>query len=263
MIFEGVSELRLAAQLYTLRQFLKTPEDIAETLKKVKEIGYRAVQVSGIGPIEAKALKELADEHGLTICATHISYDDLLHHMDAVIEKHHAWGCKYVGLGSLPPEYRNDAAGYQAFAKQASEFGRQLKEAGLKFIYHNHDFEFAKYDGKTGMEILFEESDPETVDFELDVYWVQAGGADPIEWIRKAAGRMKVVHLKDMVVTQHRNPRFAEVGEGNMNFKGIIAACEDIGVEWGAVEQDDCYERNPFESLKISFDNLQQMGVQA
>ncbi|MCY9659706.1 sugar phosphate isomerase/epimerase [Paenibacillus chondroitinus] len=255
--------MRIAAQLYTLRNFLKTPADISESLKKVKQLGYNAVQASGIGPIDIQEFKALADQEGLTICATHIGYNDLLNDMDAVIKKHQAWDCKYVGLGGLPPEFRENSQGYATFAKQASEFGKQLKDAGLQFIYHNHDFEFAKYEGKTGMDILFEMSDPDSVDFELDVYWVQAGGADPVEWIRKMDGRMKVVHFKDMIVTPDRKQRFSEVGEGNMNFKGIIQACEDIGVEWAAVEQDDCYDRNPFESLEISFANLAKLGAKA
>ncbi|MDD9268236.1 sugar phosphate isomerase/epimerase [Paenibacillus sp. MAHUQ-63] len=253
--------LRIATQLYTLRSYLKTPQDIGESLKKVKQMGYSAVQASGVGPIDIHEFKALTDQEGLTICATHVGYNELLNEMDQVIEKHRAWNCKYVGLGGLPQEFRVSSQGYAAFAKQASEFGRQLKSAGLQFIYHNHDFEFAKYDGKTGMDILFEMSDPESVDFELDVYWVQAGGADPIEWIRKMDGRMKVVHFKDMIVTPDRVQRFAEIGEGNMNFQGIIQACQEIGVEWAAVEQDDCYERNPFESLELSFANLAKLGL--
>lgn len=253
--------MKIAAQLYTLREFLKTPEDIAETLKKVKQIGYNAVQVSGVGPIDNEALKELADHEQLTICATHIGYSDLANNLDSVIQKHKTWGCQYVGLGGLPQEYRTSAEGYAAFAKEASEIGRKLKAAGLTFIYHNHSFEFAKFDGRTGMDILFEESDPTAFDFELDVYWVQAGGADPVEWINKVNGRMKVVHLKDMAVTGDREQRFAEVGEGNMNFNRILKACNEIGVEWGAVEQDQCYGRNPFESLAISFNNLQKTGL--
>ncbi|WP_192700713.1 sugar phosphate isomerase/epimerase family protein [Paenibacillus sp. OAS669] len=256
-----MSRLRIAAQLYTLREFLKTPEDIASTLKKVKEIGYNAVQVSGVGPIDNEALKELADREQLAICATHIGYQDLANNLDSVIQKHKLWGCQYVGLGGLPQEYRTSAQGYAEFAKIASEIGRKLKAAGLTFIYHNHSFEFAKFDGRTGMDILFEESDPSAFDFELDVYWVQAGGADPVEWIRKVNGRMKVVHLKDMAVMGDREQRFAEVGEGNMNFKSILTACNEIGVEWGAVEQDQCYGRNPLESLAISFNNLQKTGL--
>ncbi|WP_240762511.1 sugar phosphate isomerase/epimerase family protein [Paenibacillus thalictri] len=251
----------IAAQLYTLRNFLKTPEDIASTLKRVKEIGYNAVQVSGVGPIDPKTLKELTDQNQLTICATHVPFADLTDNLDQLIEQHKIWDCRYVGLGGLPQEYRTSKEGYSTFAKIATEIGKKLNDAGLQFIYHNHDFEFVKFDGRTGMDILFEESDPQAVHFEIDVYWVQAGGADPAAWVNKVAGRMKVVHLKDMRVTSTRGEQlFAEVGEGNMNFPRILETCVQTGVEWGAVEQDNTYERDPFESLAISLRNLQQLG---
>ncbi|MDB5085769.1 MAG: sugar phosphate isomerase/epimerase [Bacilli bacterium] len=254
--------MRLAAQLYTVREFMKTPEDIASGLKRIKQIGYNAVQVSGIGPIEPQALKEITDSEGLTICATHIGFGDLKDNLDAVIEKHKLWGCKYVGLGGLPGEYRTSRASYVQFAKEASEIGRKLSDAGLKFIYHNHNFEFVKFDGLTGMEILLQETDPAAVDFEIDVYWVQAAGADPAAWVKKVDGRMKVVHLKDMMMNDDRQQFFAEVGEGNMNWSTILPACEQIGVEWAPVEQDRCLG-NPFDSLQISFNNLTKMGIQA
>src|SRR5690625_1899993 len=174
--------MKIAAQLYTLRDYLKTPEDIAETLKKVKEIGYNAVQVSAIGDIDDQQLKDLADQEGLTICATHVGYNDLADNLDAVIAQHKTWECKYVGLGGMPPQYRSSKEGFVKFAKEASEIGRKLNEAGLQFIYHNHAFEYAQFDGVSGMELLLEESDPEAFGFEIDVYWAQAGGADPIEW---------------------------------------------------------------------------------
>lgn len=255
--------MKIAVQLYTLREYLKTPEQIAETLKKVAALGYKAVEAAGVGEIDPKEFKELADREGLTICATHTPYEDLKNRMDAVIERHQLWGCQYVGLGGLPNEYRDNKEGYIQFAKEANEFGKQLSAAGLVFNYHNHDFEFVKFEGKTAMDDLIEHTDPESVNFELDVYWAQAGGADPIEWIRKLKGRIKTVHLKDMIVTPQREQRFAELGEGNMNFKGILEACRETGVEWGVVEQDETYERNPFDSLQISLDYLKNMGIQA
>ena len=110
------------------------------------------------------------------------------------------------------------------------------------------------------MDILFEETDPDTFGFEIDTYWVQCGGADPIQWINKVEGRMQVVHFKDMVVNSEAKSIMAEVGEGNLNWKGIIEACEKTGVEWCPVEQDFC-QRDPFESLAISFNNLKKMGL--
>ena len=101
------------------------------------------------------------------------------------------------------------------------------------------------------MDILLEKSDPKYFDFELDTYWIQAGGADPVEWIRKVEGRMEVIHLKDMAILDNEQV-FAEIGEGNLDWPRIFQACRDIGVKWYAVEQDSCL-RDPFESLAISF----------
>lgn len=252
--------MRIAAQLYTLREHLRTPEQIASSLKKVKEIGYHAVQVSGMGEIRAEALQKLVEQYELTICATHIPYEKLNHHLDEVIAQHRMWNCTYVGLGAMPIHFRSSLDGYVKFAAEANEIGKKLADAGLSFIYHNHHFEFAKFDGRTGMDILLEETDRDAVGFELDVYWVQAGGADPVEWIHKVEGRMDVVHFKDMAVTPEGEQRFAEVGSGNMNFSAIIDACRKTGVQWAAVEQDHCYDKDPFDCLQTSYQYLQRFG---
>ncbi|MDF2537627.1 MAG: xylose isomerase [Herbinix sp.] len=249
----------IAVQLYTLREFTRTPEDLKKTFQKVKEMGYNAVQVSAIGPMEPQFVKETADEAGLTICATHIGFDRLQNDIDSVISQHKLWDCKYVGIGSMPDSYRTSREGYVQFAKEASEYGKKLAEHGLTLIYHNHNFEFRKFGDKTGIEILFEESDPAAFQFEIDTYWVQSGGADPIEWIKKVQGRMDVVHYKDMAISDNNQQIMAEVGEGNLNWKGILTACNEIGATWCAVEQDVC-QRDPFESLQISRNNLAAMG---
>jgi len=227
-----------------------------KTLRKVRDIGYEAVQVSGLGPVEPERLKEMADQCGLSICATHISYDRLKNDLDAVIREHQCWNCKYVGLGSMPGEFRSSREGYLNFAKEASKIAGVIQDSGLQFIYHNHKFEFERFDGVAGMDILLHESDPEAFGFEIDTYWVQAGGANPVEWIRKVEGRMAVVHLKDMAIAGDQQV-FAEIGQGNLNWGDILKACEEIGVQWYAVEQDIC-RRDPFKSLEMSLGYLRQ-----
>ncbi|WP_127581864.1 sugar phosphate isomerase/epimerase family protein [Paenibacillus koleovorans] len=246
----------IAAQLYTLREFCKTPEDLAQTLKKVRAIGYEAVQVSGVGPIDPAVVKQLADENGLKIVATHVSYDRMKDDFDRLVAEHKLWDCKYIGIGSIPASYRGSYEGYSNFALEASVVSRKLKEAGLQFIYHNHKFEFEKYNGKPALQILLDESDPDSFGFEIDTYWVHAGGGSAAEWVRKVKGRMGAVHLKDMAIVEDKQV-YAEIGEGNMPWAEIIAACREIGVEWYIVEQDTCL-RDPFESLAISFNNLQK-----
>lgn len=245
----------IAVQMYTFREYTQTPEGLRSTFQKLAAMGYTAAQVSGIGPIEPAKVKEYADESGLNICATHIPWHRLENDLDALAREHQLWDCRYIGLGALPDHYRTSQEGYRTFAKQASEIARRLKEEyGLQFIYHNHDFEFERVDGVTGMDILLNESYPEHFGLELDLYWVQAGGADPIEWTHKVKGRMDVVHLKDMAIVD-RKQTFAEIGEGNMNYRGIIEACRETDVKWYVVEQDVC-RRDPFESVKISLDYL-------
>ena len=255
----------LAAQLYTVRDFTQTRQGFAASMKKIREIGYRAVQVSGIGDISPTDVKHIADDSGLTICNTHISFERLQDDLAAVIDQHKLWDCRHVALGGMPLKWRGSADGYRAFAEIASRIGEKLAGAGLSFSYHNHSFELVKFNGRSGLEILFEESDPDYVQAELDTYWIQHGGADPVVWIERMTGRMPVIHLKDMTMLASSDGRgqqaMAEVGEGNMNFAAILSACRRAGVEWYAVEQDYC-QRDPFESLAISYRNLRAMGLQ-
>ena len=256
---------QIAAQLFTIRDFTKTRDDFAASMAKIREIGYRAVQVSQIGEISDAEVKRIADDNGLTICNTHVSVDDLLDNPDAVIKQHELWGARHVAIGGMPLEYRDSEAGFRRFAEIANGIGERLDSAGLTFSYHNHSFEFLRFGAKSGLELIFDETDPRYVQAELDTYWIQHGGADPVAWIEKMTDRMPVIHLKDMVMLRAADggqPRqaMAEVGEGNMNFSGILAACQRIGVEWYAVEQDIC-QRDPFESLAISYRNLRAMGL--
>ena len=256
-----MTHARLAAQLYTLRQSTQTAPDFAATMRKVRDIGYTAVQVSGIGPIPPAEVKAIVDEAGLTICNTHIGYDRLLNDLPAVIDQHRLWNCRHVAVGSMPGAYRDAGEdGYRRFAHEASEIGRKLHDAGLTFSYHNHSFEFVRFGKRTGLDILYAESDPRYLQAEIDTYWVQHGGGDPAAWINKVAGRMPVVHLKDMVILNGQQV-MAEIGEGNLNWPAILDACRSAGVEWYAVEQDEC-QRPPLESLAISYANLRAMGVE-
>jgi len=248
---------KLVAQLYTRRDFTQTPEGVRKTFLKVKEIGYNAVQVSGFGPIDPYQLKDLADEADVKIAATHVSYDRMKNDFDALVKEHKLWNCKYIGLGSMPSEYSKSYEGYEKFAEECSDIARKFTDAGLRFIYHNHNFEFEKFNGKTGLEILFEKTDPNVFDFEIDTYWIQAGGANPVKWIKKVDGRMDVIHFKDMAI-KDRKQVFAEIGEGNLDWPDIISACYKIGVKWYCVEQDIC-PGDPFESLAISFRNLKEL----
>ena len=254
-----MSDTVLAAQLYTVREFAKTPPDIAQTMKKVQAMGYDAVQTSGLGPIEPEELRKIADGEGLTICATHVGYADLRDDTSAQIAYHQTIGCENVAIGGLPAEYRENAQGFARFAAEGTEIGRKLAGAGMTFSYHNHSHEFEKFDGRLAMDIIYGESDPKFLKAEIDTYWVQHGGGDPAAWIDKVADRIVLLHLKDMCM-HGREQHFAEIGEGNLNWDRILASARAAGVRWYIVEQDRC-ERDPFESLEISLKNLKAMGL--
>jgi sugar phosphate isomerase/epimerase len=253
-----MAQTQLAAQMYSLRDFCKDPQSLAESLKKVKAMGYDAVQISGVCPIEYTDLKKLLDDAGLYCCATHIAYEKMRDETAKVIEEHHIIDCKYPAIGGLPLEYRN-AEGFPRFAKEATEVGRKLAAEGCYFGYHNHSYEMEKYGDRTGLQAIYEDSDPKFLKAEIDTYWIQHGGGDPAQWITDLAGRIPLVHLKDMTIRAGQ-PIMAEVGEGNLNWPKIIDACKKSGVEWYIVEQDTC-ERDPFDSLKISLEHLKSWGL--
>jgi len=249
--------------LYTIREFTQTAEAFARSMAKIRDIGYRAVQISAIGSIAPEEVKRITDENGLAICNTHTAFEPLWRNTAEVIDQHRFWNCKNVAIGSLPQEYRTGEEGFRRFAREASEVGERLAQAGMTFSYHNHSFEFVRFGKHTALDIIYQESDPRYLMAEIDTYWVQHGGGNPAAWIRRMKQRMPVVHFKDYAVTSegwNTQPVMAEIGEGNLDWAEIIAACQEAQVEWCAVEQDIC-QRDPFESLKISYDYLKSMGL--
>ncbi|MEA3408459.1 MAG: sugar phosphate isomerase/epimerase [Chloroflexota bacterium] len=250
----------VGAQLYTVRGYTQNLEGVAETLEKVADIGYSAIQISGFGPVDANEVAKIVEDNGLTVASTHTSWDRFLNDLDGVIEEHRLWDCDHPAIGGLPASYRS-LEGLERFVDELAPIAERLAEAGMDFSYHNHNHEFVKYGDKTWLEMLCERTDPDMLKMELDVYWVQAGGADPALWVKKCAGREPLLHLKDMIVTPEREQRFAEIGEGNLNWPAILEAAREGGVEWYLVEQDQTYDRDPFESLAISYRNLQAMGL--
>jgi sugar phosphate isomerase/epimerase len=250
----------VGAQLYTVRDHCKTISDIAATCSKVADIGYTAVQTSGFGPADPKDVAKIMEDCGLAVASTHISWEQLLSDLDAVIAEHKLWKCKHPAIGGLPGGYRG-IDGMKRFLDELGPIAERLAAEGMDFSYHNHNHELARYGEKTWLAMLYEQSDPAQLKAEIDTYWIQAGGGDPAWWVRKCAGREPLLHLKDMAVTPEREQRFAEIGEGNLNWPAILKAAEEGGVEWYLVEQDLSYDRDPFESLAISYRNLRKMGL--
>jgi sugar phosphate isomerase/epimerase len=249
----------LGAQLYTVREFTKTLPDVEKTLRRVRKIGYTEVQLSGIGPVDPRELAKVLRDTGVKAVATHESWSRFLGELDAVVEEHRLWNCTHAAIGGLPREYHSEE-GLARFLSELKPVSAALAKAGMDFSYHNHNHEFAKFGGRTWISALYESASPELLKAELDTYWVQAGGADPVQWIRKCAGREPLLHLKDMEMTPDRQQRFAPIGEGNLNWPGILKAAEEGGVKHLLVEQDNSYERDPFDALAVSHRFLSGMG---
>lgn len=253
--------LYAGAQLYTVRDFIKTPEDIEASLKKVANIGYKAIQVSGMADIEPERLHEIAMENGLDIVITHVSEDRILNATDRVIEAHKILGCQNIGLGCMHEKYRNGGVeGYRAFIKDFTPVVEKIEAAGMHFNYHNHHFEYARFDDRVMIDLLQEEMP--MLRFIPDVYWIQVGGRNPADQIKKMSGRIDVCHLKDLQIEVDKQV-MAPVGEGNLDMPAILKACEEAGVKYAMVEQDDTRGIDPFKALEISYHNLEKMGCYA
>ncbi len=244
--------------LYSIRGFCADEAGLDGALARVKAAGYPAVQVSGIGPIPPRTVRRLLDKHGLVCCACHEKQAELRSNFAGIVEKLKALDCTFTALGS-PGAENMTAARLPGLIAELEDWGRRFADAGIRFGYHNHAFEFERFDGRLALELLYEKTDPRRVAAEIDTYWVQYGGGDPVEWIRRVKGRMPAVHLKDYAVAANK-PHFAEVGHGNLDWRRILAACRDTGVEWYIVEQDDPVPsgRDIFESIRMSYEFLEK-----
>lgn len=249
---------QIAVQLYTLRDFCKTPDAIATSLEKVAAIGYKAVQASGLGPIAEEELVRLCSANGLSLCATHEGSDLILNEPEAIVTRLKKLNCKHT---AYPYPGGIDFASIESvngLINKLNKAGKVLADAGLTLSYHNHHHEFRKINGKIILEKIYAESDPRYLKAELDTYWVQFGGGDPVAWCAAMKGRLPLLHLKDYRINENNEPKFAEIGQGNLNWPAIIATAEASGCEWFIVEQDQT-PGDPFDSLKISFDYLRTL----
>lgn len=253
----------LGAQFFTLRDSCKTLEGLDEAMKKVADMGFTAIQLSGVCAYEAEWAAEKAKAYGLKIAITHFDYNKIINDTEATIEFHKKMDCKYIGLGSAPGLLTK----YDAYLTEFAEATEKIAAAGLKFTYHNHDTEFGRYPetGKIYLDDLCDRFPADKFGITLDTFWVQAGGGDPALWIEKLKGRTNCVHFKDMTthLTLHesgkkidRERRIAPIGEGNMNYDRIIESCLKADIEYGFVELDECYGEDPFACMKRSYDYL-------
>ena len=247
--------MEIGAQFYTVRNSCQNLDSFAETLKRVADIGYRNVQISGTCPFPADWLKQQLALNGLRCVLTHTPVPRLTGELDRVIEEHSVFGCDHIGLGY----WSFDAEKGQSYARFLETFrpvAARIAQAGKLFMYHNHDQEFRRIDGRLILERLMEDFPAEQMGFTLDTFWVQAGGGDPAQWLERLAGRIPCIHLKDYAYGQS----MAVVGEGNINFDRVFEKAASGGTRWMLVEQDDCHGEDPVACLRRSYLYLQSRG---
>jgi len=242
--------LPIGIQLYTVRDL--TREKFKDTLKKVADIGYPAFEFAGYGGMQAKELKTFLDELGVKACGTHEGFNGITGDTEAIIEFNKAIGNTYIVCPSMPHLIRQGSAEMvKDFANDLNVAGYKLKKAGMQLCYHNHSFEFEKRDGKTIFDLIFENSEPDLVQAEIDLAWAVHGGVDPVEIMDKYPTRVPLLHVKDIT----KDGKLVPVGKGVVPFKKIFKKAKEIGVDWYIVEQDSS-ERPILEAIEISYKNL-------
>jgi sugar phosphate isomerase/epimerase len=243
----------VALQLYTLREDMT--RDYVGTLKEVAKLGYPAVQPYGYGGMAAPELRRVLDDLGLKVAGNHVGLDRLENNLDEEIEINRTLGNRDVVCPGLYPEARRagGADTYRRFGELFARIAERCESAGLRFSYHNHAFEFEKIDGHYPLDILMGAAGK--THLEPDVYWILVGGEDPPAIIKRFS--CPIIHLKDL--DPKRDPSFAEVGAGVIDFEPIFSASEAGGAEWYVVEQDRC-PGPALESARISIENLRRWG---
>lgn len=258
-----MSQAKIGAQMYTLRDFCKNPQEIAQACARVKKMGYDGIQPSaaGFNDIDANELKKICDNEGLACAATHkglLGMDD--DQVKQTIEYHQIIDCKYTAIGGFHPREQWTVEVWEDFVKQYNELAKKFAEGGIRIGYHNHSHELSPLpNGNTPLQMLIDQLD-QSIWFEIDVYWIAHGLGDPADWLGKAGGRAPCIHYKDGIVSRDRQHKMCEVGSGNLNWPAINAASSSAGVEWYLVERDSG-DLDPFESLEISVRQMREMGL--
>ena len=254
-----MSDIKLGVQLFTLRDKCKNAEDFETTLKFLDGIGCNVIQISAIGDIHPEIVAELVDKYKMEVCVTHKPYDRMKNDLDALIHEHDLINCKNIGIGAMPGNVHESYEGVTGFIAKCNDIAAKMALKGKQLCYHNHALEFEVYDGERTFERLIEEAPG--LHFIPDTYWMQVGGVNPAEYIKKLAGRAEVCHFKDMRIVNNQQ-RFAECGTGNLDLGACYRACKDIGIKYIVIEQDLCYDLDPYKSVEIGFAGLQRIAAE-
>ena len=268
--------LPVAVQVYSVRDNAK--ENLRATLEQIKKIGYDGVEFAGLYGNSPEDIKAMCDEIGLVPISAHVPYLDMIKDPEGVLSQYATIGCRFVAVPYLTEEYRPGQDKFAEVIENVKMLGAVAKKLGMQLLYHNHDFEFLKLDGKYALDILYDEVPADLLQTELDVCWVNVGGEVPADYIRKYSGRAPVVHLKDFYGEKSEdmyeligidkaapkrpgNFEFRPVGSGVNDFPAILAAAEDAGAQWVVVEQDKAtMGLTPMESITKSREYLRTLG---
>lgn len=234
----------LALQLYSVKEAAEA--DLLGVLEEVAKMGYKGVQFAGFFSHSAQTVKEKMDEVGLKPAGAHVQISELQDDLPAVLDYHREIGNTALICPYLPEEMRTTKEDYKETAKLFNEIGQTLKEAGFTFGYHNHAFEFDLFDGKTGFDILYENTDPELVKMELDCFWAVHAGQTPEGIMNRYSDRLFSLHLKDLII-EDGEPISTELGNGVIDMTDLITEGKALNLDWFIVEQEN-FTGDPIES---------------
>jgi sugar phosphate isomerase/epimerase len=250
---------RIGLNLYSVRELCPDPAALESVLRALHDIGYRYVQISGLGQMEPDQIAAAMSNVGLKCCGTHIPWETFVDDIDEAIAVHRFYGTNHTAIGMLGPEYWT-REGADRYVEEARRVIPDLATANMDYSHHNHDHEFIRYGGRTWLDYVYQQASPAGMKFELDTYWVVAGGADPAEYISRFGDSMTIVHLKDMSIAGRGDQRFAPVGSGNLNWPRIFDAIRRTPIEFVIVEQDTHYDDDPIQNVASSFRFLRENG---
>jgi sugar phosphate isomerase/epimerase len=242
---------QIGLQLYTLREHCKTASDLASSLRKIRTIGYQAIEYANTGLSEAQEVRSICDGEGIQICSSHEDPKLIVKDPAAVAERAAGFGCTIVGYPFPRDIDLSNAKVVEQLALDLERSAQTFKASGIRLTYHNHGMEFFRLGKKTVLETLFELAP--SLGAEPDVCWIQYGGGSPEAWLRRLSGRMPIVHLKDLGFDLKANKGIpVELGNGTLDLPAIAQEATSSGAEWFVVEQDQCSDA--FESVKVSYE---------
>ena len=244
---------RVGLQLYTVRDLMKA--DLPGTLAKVAAIGYKEVEFAGYFGHTPAQIRELLHRNGITSPSTHLPFDSLESGWQKQLDDAKAAGHQWVTIAYIAEEKRKTLDDWKRHADLFNRAAAQAKSAGLRFAYHNHDFEIRPIGGTRPLDLLITSTDPKLVDFEMDLYWVVFGGGSPTDFFKRYPKRFPLVHVKDSAGPPDN--KMADVGQGKIDFRQIFAQSEKAGIKHYFVEHDQ--PADPIATITNSYKYLHNL----